>query len=247
MSDDPFELLAGMVPHGDPGLAPGEDQDADALLQRVMTLDRGAEPNDARILPFRSRRRAVATATVVAAMLVGGGTVAAVVLLRRPADPSTLVCYSDALIEPAVKVGLQIDPDTTTIEQCASLWSDGTLGRGGTGGLVDCVADEVTVVIPGGSDAICVGLGWQPAGEPLPDEQLSQRVAAAVPELFEGCIEDLGVASDRVERLLADLKASDTWTVTVEGSTSTDRPCAANVVDATTRVVRIIAFKPPTD
>lgn len=250
MSRDPFEMLAGMVPRSDAVLAPGDDHDADALLERIVTLDHDAvdrmEPDRERIQRFRHRRRAVLAVTVATAVLASGGAVAALILLQRPSDPVTLVCYSEPSTDPEIKVGLSMDPERTAVQQCASLWSDGTFGTAGAKELIACVADfEVTVVVPGESAYICATLGWKPAGPPLPDEQLDQRVTAKVPELFEGCIADLEVARDQVERLLVDLDANGSWTVLVEGSTSPDRPCAANVIDATSRVVRIIAFQPP--
>lgn len=250
MSKDPFDLLAGVVARSDEYLAPGDDSRADALLERLVSSDRAvitaSRPVVGHTVPFR-RRRAVIAATAVAALVVGGGTVAALVLLRRPADPVTLLCYSEAAAEPATKVAMAIDPEQTPVDQCSPLWSDGTLGVDGPEDLVACVAElEVTVVIPNTIGG-CESLGWSPAASPTPTDRVDQLVAAEVPELFDNCIEDLDEARRRVEAMLVDLGAADTWDVTVSGSISPDRPCAGNVIDAAAHVVLIVPFQPPTD
>jgi hypothetical protein len=245
MSVDPFDLLNAMAGERDDApLTAGEDPKAEALLRSIIDTDESATV--AKVVAFKHRRtgQAILGAGVVLAV-IGGGTVAALWIARRPADPVTLVCYSAGVVEPDETVGLQIDPSIGAIEQCGRLWRDGTLGTGSAPELAACVTDaEVTAVVPG-SDQTCAELGLAVAAAPTPGDVLSAEVAAAVPELFGECIDDLDVAGERVAALLDELGASD-WSVRVEGATSPDKPCAANSIDAALRTVVIIAFNPPT-
>lgn len=247
MNRDPFDILRDLAAPDDRYLAEGVDAQADHLLARVVAdpPERDAPHTpEARLLRFPRRRAVVVATTLVAVM--GGSAVAAVAFLRRPADPVTLVCYSEAAADPSAQVGLRIDPTTTAVEQCARLWLDGTLGTSRPSALVACVTDRhVTAVVPAASPDACEQLGWTVAPPSNRDERLDQTVADRVPELFDECIPDLETARGRVEALLVDLGADDRWNVVVTGSTSADRPCAANIVDATNRVVDIVALQPP--
>ncbi|MEQ1700382.1 MAG: hypothetical protein ABMA25_09740 [Ilumatobacteraceae bacterium] len=247
MTSDPFDLLARMAT-SDGSLERGVDTVADELLDRILASESGT-PNEPPIptatIVGRSSQRKVLTIAVVTAALAIGGTVAATSLLRTTPDATTVVCYSDASPEPAVTVGLPLSPGATPVEQCAGLWSDGTFATDGTELLVACVTDqEMTAVVPGRFDT-CSTLGWQPAAPPTPSDVLDQQVADAVPDLFATCIADLEVARHRVERLLLEMGDAGTWSVVVEGAVSSERPCAANVIDASRHEIRIVAFQLP--
>ena len=242
---DPFEMLSRLAPAvEDRALEPGEDPKADELLRRIVAMPRAVGGEDAEVLPFhrRGRRRKRALfAGVVVLGLVGAGTAAAVVLTRRPANPATLMCYSEAAVEPGVRVVLPIDPASTPEQQCSRAWTDGTLGSGGPPPLVVCISEhEATVVIPGGVET-CGHLGLAAAAPPADSDQLDALVSLSVPDvLLDECV-DLDEARDRIQGLFDELGAVD-WTVRVEGEITLDRPCATTVIEAAQREVLVISF-----
>lgn len=231
MNDDPFELLKRVRPLPDHELVPGDDPDAEALLARVTAERRFAEP-------AQNRRRWL-VAGVVAVVAVGAGSVAAVLNNSRPADPATLMCYSEASTTPAGRAVGHIDPNSTPVRQCEPRWLDGTFSVDGPPNLVACSAADVTVVVPGG-DSTCAELGFANLAAPTEPDLVDARVASEVPGLFAECVPDLDDAAAAVAAMFDELGAVD-WKVRVEGATSSERPCAANVIDAVAREVLIVA------
>lgn len=231
LNDDPFELLKRTRPLPDGELVPGEYPGADALLARITAGRHFAEPTP--------NRRRWLVGGAVALVAVGAGSVAAVLNSSRPADPATLMCYSEASTSPAGRAVGHIDPDSTPVRQCELRWSDGTFGVDDSPSLVACSAGGVTVVVPGGAST-CTELGFAALAAPTGPDLVDARVASEVPGLFAECVPDLDEAAASVSAMFDELGATD-WTVRVEGATSSERPCAANVIDAVTREVLIVA------
>lgn len=234
---DPFELLASLRGDDtDDYIKPGDDPTADALLKRILD---GTTVASSTPRPSRRRRRVVAVA--VAGVLVASGAVAAAVWLDQPADPATLSCYSDASLDPEVQVGLLIDAESTPVEQCATLWRDGTLASGDAPPLTACVTtDGITAVIPG-DDKTCTTLGL-PGRDPGvdPDDTLAARIASTISDQYPtDCVDSVDQAVAIVEEILADLEADD-WRIRPTGAITDERPCAYAAVDASTQVVLIV-------
>ena len=234
---DPFELLASLRgDDNDDYIKPGDDPTADALLQRVMD---GTTVASSTPRPGRRRRRVVAGA--VAGVLVASGAVAAAVWLDQPADPATLSCYSDASLDPEVQVGLPIDAESTPVEQCATLWRDGTLASGDAPPLTACVtSDGITAVIPG-DDESCSSLGLAGRDPGVdPGEPVAARVVSSISDQYPtDCVDSVDQAVAIVEAILSDLEADD-WEIRPSGAVTGERPCAYAAVDASTRVVLIV-------
>lgn len=234
---DPFELLSSLRgDKADEHLAPGDDSAADALLARIMYGETATLRS-----PSRSRRLRRVVAGVVTGVLLASGAAAAAVWFDRPEDPATLSCYSDASLDPAVQVGLTIDPQSTPVEQCASLWRDGTLGSGDAPPLAACVTpDGIIGVIPGDDDA-CTSLGLAVSGPNVdPDDILAARVLSMISEQYPtDCVGSVDEAVMIIEGFLADLEADD-WQARPAGAITDKRPCAYAAVDASARVVLIV-------
>jgi len=234
---DPFELLASMRGDDtDDYMKPGDDPAADVLLKRIMDATTVASSTPR---PGRRRRRVVAVA--VAGVLATSGAVAAAVWLAQPADPATLSCYSDASLDPEVQVGLPIDAESTPVEQCATLWRDGTLASGDAPPLTACVTtDGITAVIPG-DDKTCstLGLAGRDPGVD-PDDTLAARIASTISDQYPtDCVDSVDQAVAIVEEILADLEADD-WKIRPTGAITDERPCAYAAVDTSTQVVLIV-------
>lgn len=234
---DPFELLSSLGGDDADGyIKPGDDPAADALLERIMD---GTTAASAMPRPFRRRRRVVAG--VVAGVLLSSGAVAAAVWLDQPADPATLSCYSDASLDPKVQVGLSIDAESTPVEQCATLWRNGTLASGDAPPLAACVtADGITAVMPG-DDGTCTSLGLAVRGPQVdPDGTVAARVVSRISDQYPtDCVDSVDQAMMIVEEILADLEA-DGWEVRPTDAITDERPCAYAAVDASAKVVLIV-------
>lgn len=237
MSDqDPFELLSSL--RGNDAteyLAPGEDPVADALLERILSSESADRPRR------RAHRRRVVSGVLVG-VVIGSSAVAAALWLDQPSDPATLSCYSEASTDPDVQVGLTIDPDSTPVEQCTELWSDGTLGSGEPPPLTTCVTTNgITAVLPG-DETTCVELGLAGRDPAVaPDEALAAQIVGRISERYPTeCVDSIKAATDLIETILTDLGADD-WEVRAAGAIGEDRPCAFAVVIAEEQVVLIVA------
>ncbi len=234
---EPFELLASLRGDDtDDYIKPGDDPIADALLQRIMDVITVASSTPR---PGRRRRRVVAVA--VAGVLVASGAVAAAVWLDQPADPATLSCYSDASLDPEVQVGLPIDAESTPVEQCATLWRDGTLASGDAPPLTACVTTNgITAVIPG-DDGTCTTLGLAGRDPSVdPDDTVAARILSTISDQYPAdCVDSVDQAVAIVEEILADVEA-DGWEIRRAGAVTDERPCAYAAVDASTQVVLIV-------
>lgn len=243
---DPFELLSQLDwQYRDEPLERGENPALDDLVLQLMNppLCRSAP----RPLGVRLRYW---TAGLAAVALAGTGATAAATLLRRAEDPSRVACYSNAAINPIGQVAARATNDLTPIDLCAPFWKDGTLGTDGPPELVACVTDsEITAVMPGTADT-CVALGLEPSGSGdsgtanPPDEPAIAVADAATAVLLGECFSDLNRARQAVLAALDDLDAAD-WSVRVEGTTDTAKPCAGTLVDPARRTIVIAAVEGP--
>ncbi|MAT07270.1 MAG: hypothetical protein CL424_19740 [Acidimicrobiaceae bacterium] len=240
---DPFELLSSMrSPDIDRYLEPGDEPAADALLASILAGS--VEPSGAGGPPRRRWPRRVVGGAVVLAV-AGGGAVAASRLLAEPTDTASLSCYSDASAEPAIQVAMVIDPSVTPAQQCAPMWSDGTLGTSGAPELASCVTDTgITAVIPGTGDT-CVDIGFD---ERAPTEPGSPNPAAAITNAIsdtwsaeDRCIRDVDEAVAMLEQIIADAGA-DGWTVEVLQPPTDDMPCVGAGVNAQAKQIFTAAY-----
>ena len=245
MSDriDPFDLLAMMAPEtADRVLVAGDDPVADRLLQRILAGDPTAGP------VRRDRRSSIVRRIVgggLALVAVGGGAVAFSVWSRAPKDSVTILCYSDPVQEPALKVGVRLDGTQSPIEACTREWLAGEFAEfGQPDSLTACVtSSDVIAVIPA-DPAACAGLGMAIAEIDQRAISIDGAVARRVPELLVGCVTNSAAAVSDVRQLFDELGATE-WTVVVDAELDADRPCYANLVDASTKTVRLIPFQPP--
>jgi hypothetical protein len=237
---DPFDMLRVMAPPApDRTVLPGEDFAADAMLERIISVRPVAAPPPGRFRwPVRTLVAAFSTTLVV------GGGVAFAVWSRKPADPVSVVCYSEASREPSRRVGLHAQPELSPADQCRAEWADGEFaGLGDPEELVACVSDVgVTVVVPG-DDAACGRLDFARA-ETYPTRSIDARVGEEVPALLSGCVTDPDLATAKVVALFDSLGASE-WSVQADAPVTEDRPCYGNLIDAESRVVHLIPFAPP--
>lgn len=231
---DPFELLSSLRPDdANDFLAPGDDPAADAMLEHIMA-------SDPKVRRHRRRRRVLVGAAV--GLVLGSGAVAAALLLDRPSDPATLACYSEASTDPAVQVGLTMDPASTPLDQCHELWLDGTLGTGEPPPLTACVTVEGIVAVLPGDEGTCTGLGLA-ALDPSAnlDQSGAARVASAISEDYPSeCVDSLEAATLIVEGILTEVDAGR-WEVQVAGEITLERPCVFAAVDAHNQVVLLVA------
>ncbi len=239
---DPFDVLRVMAPPApNRAVLPGQDLAADSMLERITS--------DSRVgIPRRGRWRwsvRVLVAAFSTTLVVGGG-VAFAVWSRKPADPVTVVCYSEVSREPSLRVGLHAAPELSSTDQCRAAWVGGAFdGLDVPERLVACVSDAgLTVVVPG-DEAACGRLGFARA-EVGPTQSIDARVGEQVPALLTGCVTDPDDAIARVSDLFQSLGASE-WSVQVDTPVTNDRPCYGNLIDAESRVVHLIPFAPPAD
>jgi len=167
--------------------------------------------------------------------------VAAAVWLDQPADPATLSCYSSASLDPEVQVGLPVNAESTPVEQCATLWRNGTLASGDAPPLAACVTtDGITAVIPG-DDETCTSLGLAGRDPGVdPDGTVAARVVSTISDQYPtDCVDSVDQAVTIVEEILADLEA-DGWEIRPTGAITDERPCAYAAIDASAQVVLIV-------
>lgn len=229
-SPDPFELLASMRPADlDRRVDPGDDPAIDALLADIVagtTNSSGPPPRR------RWRRRVIGGAVVLA--VAGGGAVAASRLLSSPTDSAALSCYSNASALPDIQVALIIDPSSTPEQQCAPMWSDGTLGTSGPPQLASCVTDTgITAVIPDTGDT-CTAIGFEERepvapGTPNPAATITNAISDTWTN-HDGCVRDLDEARRLLEQIFIDAGAEG-WTIRVMRQPTTDEPCIAAGID----------------
>jgi len=230
---DPGELLQALRPRRtDEYLAPGDDPQADALLQQLMSLDLGTHRT-------RTRARRIAALTV-GITVVGASATAALMLSRSAGNPTVLSCYSSAEVTAGAQVVIVPDRDRTPVEQCADLWSDGRISTDGAPPLVACVTTaDIVAVIPGDAST-CTAMGWVVAAI-APDAHAADPTSA-LPDMlsnrFGGQCLDLPTAVKAVEDVFVELEVVD-WTV--RDSTTDSDSCTVAVVDVDARTVELVS------
>lgn len=242
--DDPFELLGKWwKPVADTYVERGVDPDLDALIDRIVAMPiRPAELAVRTTRPPRGRRWFVIGAIAIGAAGAGLGVAAWNSAGTR--DATTMVCYSDAVNEPAVQVVLDREVGMEAVEQCAEVWASG----GAFGGdrdeippLAPCVnAAGVVVVIPGGLD-VCDDVGltrFDPAAE-RPDVSTELALGAELSERFARCM-GRPEAIREVRRAMSAADATD-WSIEIQQD-DPSRACTAYSVVAETHTVLLVGY-----
>jgi len=227
MSRDPLEILASLNPVA--RLAESLSSD-DAMLATII-----ASVPPTTVLS-RRRRRGVWAALGTTVVVLG---VAAFAILRQesPANPTRIVCFTDASVPPSGMHALDVSNDP--VEACGVLWSNGVIASGEPPALTACVTNEGTIAVIPGDQQVCAQLGFANwVGAFSDDERRIVEFQTAVTEWFGTQCVPQGDALPQAEQFVADFDL-DGWTVTDSGHWGVDRPCAASGVDPVTKTVNV--------
>lgn len=234
MTRDPIELLASLNPM--PRLnetLPGDE----AMLASITASSS---------LPASTRRRRHWGWVVVGSTVAALG-LAAFAILRQdsPANPTTIVCYTNAAVPPDAMHVLEVSDDP--VDSCATLWRNGVIARGDPPELHACLNNAGTIAVIPGDSNVCSTLGFSNwVGAFSTDELQLINFQEEVTEWFgTQCIPESDAIRDA--HRFVDRLDDDGWTVVNSGNWSSQRPCAASGVDPATKTVSVGGRRPHAD
>lgn len=238
---DPFDVIRRLRPEVDRGeLQPGVDENADALLQRIVAT---IEQPPGR---HRRRRRLIGGAMFVGLLATGSVAAARWIAGGEPSVIGQITCWGGDTAPPMVQVGLDLPDGADPVDRCAEQWHNGEISRNGPPALISCITDNGIIAVIPTDDEGCERLGlsvYEPTEEGRQAlrhyNDLTERIND---ELDERCLDEQSTRA-LVDEVLSDDDFA-AWQQADGLGFTPERRCGFIDIDAATRIVTVLGLEP---